>query len=93
MNVFISEPVIAKATTAKSASGGRGVNLVIMAMPERPIPSSTRASTYLSTIQSKTAPNCVCLEVCRATAPSTRSRTAEMMSARLPAKNICLKKR
>jgi len=79
---------MATATMATSLTGGKSANWDRIAMPERPTPRRTRASTYLSAIQSKTAPKRVSLSVRRATLPSTRSRTAEMKRKRLPRMNI-----
>jgi hypothetical protein len=59
MNVFMREPMIANATTPKFAMGGRGMNWVMIGIPERPMPRRTNASMYLSVIQSKTAPKSV----------------------------------
>jgi len=60
-----------------------------MGIPERPTPRRTIVSTYLSAIQSKTAPNRVSLPVILATDPSTRSRIAEQNRKRLPIKYEC----
>jgi hypothetical protein len=90
MNVFISDPMIATVTTPKSAIGGTGRIRDRMAMPEKPMPRRTSASTYLSTIQSKTAPKRVSFEVFLATLPSIRSSTAERKSITLPARKSCL---
>ena len=57
---------------------------VMMGIPEIPTPIMARVSTYLSTIQSKTAPNRLPEFWIRETCPSTRSRTAETRRTRLP---------
>src|SRR5208337_3759808 len=87
MNVFISEPVIARPIIARSAVRETGMTPLTIAIPESPTPRITSASTYLSTIQSKTAPKLVWELVRRAILPSTRSKSAERSNSRLPARN------
>jgi len=77
---------MATATTPKSQTGEIFKSPDMMGIPDKPTPRRTIVSTYLSAIQSKTAPNGVSCPVIRATEPSTRSRIAEQNKKRLPMK-------
>lgn len=90
INVFIKDPVTARATIAKSQVEGPGIIRVIIGIADIPTPIITTASVYLSAIQSNTAPNRVSLPDLRATVPSIRSRTADMNRRMLPGRKALI---